>query len=101
LEQGSIELTIESGGHRVHVGSAHPGQLLGLTSVLTGSPSQNTATAMLPTKLVFVKAQLILEYLKTHPEICLNAVQSLASDIVDLSANTIRSMRFYNRKPHP
>src|SRR4051812_40777857 len=54
VEEGAVELTIVSGDRRMYLGSAHPGQLVGVTSLLTGSPSQSTATAMLKTKLVFV-----------------------------------------------
>src|SRR5512141_783404 len=63
VEEGAIELTIASGDRRMHLGSAHPGQLVGITSVLTGAPSQSTATAMLKTKVVFVKAEIMREYL--------------------------------------
>jgi CRP-like cAMP-binding protein len=101
VEEGAVELTIASGERRMHVGSAHPGQLVGITSVLTGSPSQSTATAMLKTKVVFVKAEVMREYLKTHAEICLHTVQLLGADIVDLAANAIRPLRLQPRfKPH-
>src|SRR4051812_33501278 len=59
VEEGAIELTINSGDRRMHLGSAHPGQLVGITSVLTGTPNQSTATAMLKTKLVFVKTEVM------------------------------------------
>jgi CRP-like cAMP-binding protein len=88
-----------SGDRQMHVGSAHPGQLVGITSVLTGTPSQSTATAMLKTKVVFVKAEVMRDYLKTHAEICLHTVQLLGADIIDLSANTIRPLRSQPRYP--
>lgn len=99
VEEGALELTVASGDRRMHVGSAHAGQLVGVTSVLTGSPNQNTATAMLRTKVVFVTADLIRDYLKTHSDICLLAVQLLGAEIVDLSSNTIRSLKLQPRYP--
>jgi thioredoxin reductase (NADPH) len=97
VEEGALELTLASGDRRMHVGSAHPGQLVGITSVLADEPSQSTATAMLKSKVVFVEAELFRKYLKTHPDICLHAVQSLGSDIVDLALNAIRPMRLRSR----
>jgi len=99
VEEGSLELTITSGDRRMYIGCAHPGQLIGITSVLTGSPCQSSATAMLKTKVVFVKADLMRDYLKTHPDICLHAVQSLGADVVELSANAIRPLRLQPRYP--
>ncbi len=99
VEEGALELTITSGERQMHVGSAHPGQLVGVTSVLTATPSQNTATAMLKTKVVFVKADLMRDYLKTHADICLHTVQLLGGDIVDLSSNAIRPLRLQPRYP--
>ena len=99
VEEGAIELTIATGDRRMHLGSAHPGQLVGVTSVLTGTPNQSTATAMLKTKVVFVKADVMREYLKTHAEICLHTVQLLGADIVELASNAIRPLRLQPRYP--
>ena len=99
VEEGAIELTIATGDRRMHLGSAHAGQLVGVTSVLTNTPSQSTATAMLNTKVVFVKDDIMREYLKTHADICLHTVQLLGADIVDLSANAIRPLRLQPRYP--
>ena len=99
VEEGAIELTIATGDRRMHLGSAHAGQLIGVTSVLTKTSSQSTATAMLKTKVVFVKADIMREYLKTHADICLHTVQLLGADIVDLSANAIRPLRLQPRYP--
>jgi len=101
VEEGAIELTITSGDRRMHLGSAHPGQLVGITSVLTGSVTQSTATAMLKTKVVFVKADIMHAYLKTHAEMCLHTVQLLGADIIELASNAIRPLRLQARKTHP
>jgi CRP-like cAMP-binding protein len=99
VEEGAVELTINSGERRMHVGSAHPGQLVGITSVLTNTSSQSTATAMLNTKVVFVKADVMREYLKGHPEICLHTVQLLGADIIELESSAIRPLRSQHRYP--
>ncbi len=99
VEEGAIELTISSGERRMHLGSAHPGQLIGITSVLTSTHSQSTATAMLKTKVVFVKADVMREYLRTHAEICLHTVQLLGAEIVDLASNAIRPLKLQPRYP--
>ena len=83
----------------MHLGSARPGQLVGITSVFANASSQSTATAILKTKVVFVKAEVMRDYLKAHPDICLHAVQLLASEIVDLSSNAIRPLRLQPRYP--
>ena len=99
VEEGAVELTVTSGDRKMHVGSAHPGQLVGISSVLANTPNQSTATAMLKTKAVFVKADLMREYLKSHPQICLHTVQLLGADIIDLDANAIRPLRSKHRYP--
>ncbi len=99
VEEGAVELTITSGGRKLHVGSAHPGQLLGIASVLAKSENQSTATAMLPSKVIFVEASDIRDYLKQHPEICLHTVQLLGAEILDMSSNTIRPMKLQPRYP--
>lgn len=97
VEEGSLELTLTSSVRSSHLGWAHPGHLLGISAVLGKCNMLCTATAILSSKVIFVDADKIREYLKQHPEMCLLTAQLLAGDIVDLSTNRIRPLRLQGR----
>jgi len=99
VELGELQLTIASGERQWHVGSAHAGHLLGISSVITGSDYQCTAEAARDCKITFVPAEEMREYLKSHAEICLFAAERLGAELLDLSEKAIRPLRLQPRYP--
>jgi hypothetical protein len=51
--------------------------------------------------VVVVEAEAMRKFLKQHPESCLQTLQFLGSEIVDLSSNVIRPLRLHPRYPKP
>lgn len=102
IEEGEVELTIDSGERQMPLGTAFAGQLLGLAAVIRNTQHECTATARKDSRIIFVEAEAMRRYLRQHPESCLQTVQILGSEILDLSSNTIRPLRLQPRYPkHP
>lgn len=99
VELGELLLTIASGDRHWTVGSAHAGHLLGISSVITGSDYQCTAETARDSKISFVPAAEMREYLRTHSEICLFAAERLGAELLDLSEKAIRPIRLQPRYP--
>ncbi len=99
VEEGEIELALLAGERQMHVGIAGPLSLIGLSAAVSSVPHETTATAKTVCKVMAVSAAEMRNYLKQHPDSCLKAVQSLGTDILDLSTNTIRPMRLRPRYP--
>jgi len=101
VEHGELDLTIASGSRRLKLGSALPGNLLGLSSVVSNSEYQCSAKAASDSRVIFVPAEEMREFLQTHAEICLNATQQLGAELLDLSEKAIRPLRLQPRYPKP
>ncbi len=99
IELGELMLTISSGERHLTVGSAHAGHLLGISSVVSGSDHQCTAETTRESKITFVPAEEMRDYLRTHSEICLFAAERLGAELLDLSEKAIRPMRLQPRYP--
>jgi hypothetical protein len=51
--------------------------------------------------VMIVAAEAMRSFLKQHPESCLQTLQFLGSEILDLSSNVIRPLRLQPRYPKP
>jgi CRP/FNR family transcriptional regulator len=66
---GEVKLSINSSeGKRLSLHIARAGEILGLTSTLTGSPSEMTAETLHPAKLAHIRRSDFLGFLMRHPE---------------------------------
>ena len=99
VEEGDLELTITSGEKRLKVGTARAGHLLGVSCVVSNSDHQCTAQAARDSKLVFIGAENMREYLQRNAEVCLFTVQKLGAELLELSENAIRPLRSQPRYP--
>lgn len=99
VEQGELLLSIHSGERHWAVGAAHAGHLLGISSVISGADYQCTAETARESKITFVPAVEMREYLRSHAEICLFAAERLGAELLDLSEKAIRPMRLQPRYP--
>jgi len=69
LCEGEMKLSISSGeGKTLILRIAKPGEILGLTSVLSGTPYEVTAEALRPCQVAFVRRDEFLRLLAQHPE---------------------------------
>lgn len=101
VEEGELYLTITSGERRLKIGSAKAGHLLAVSSVVSNSDYQCSAHAARDSKVTFIDADEMREYLREHAETCLLTVQRLGSELLELSEKAIRPLRLQPRYPKP
>jgi CRP/FNR family cyclic AMP-dependent transcriptional regulator len=79
--QGRVKLmTTNSEGKTLIVKIAHPGEVLGLQSVVTGSAYELTVETLQPSQLAYIGCEQFLKFLKAHGDACLRATQHLSQD---------------------
>ena len=79
--QGRVKLmTTNSEGKTLIVKIAHPGEVLGLQSVVTGSAYELTVETLQPSQLAYIGCDQFLKFLKAHGDACLRATQHLSQD---------------------
>ena len=77
--EGEVKLSINSSdGHRLSFHIAKAGEVLGLSSTLSGGAYEMTAEVLYPTRIAHVTRQVFLQFLTCHPE----AYQTVARDMV-------------------
>lgn len=79
---GRAKLSICSeNGKRLMLRVAGPGEVLGLSSCLSGKTYELTAEALDASQVVFVKRKDLLKFLRDHPQACLQVVHLLSGDL--------------------
>lgn len=82
LCDGRAKLSICSEtGKRLMLRIAGPGEILGLSSALSGKPYEITAETMDASQVVFVKRKDLTKFLRDHREACLQVVHLLSGDL--------------------
>jgi len=82
LCDGRAKLSICSEhGKRLMLRVAGPGEVLGLSSTLSGRPHEVTAEILDACQVVFVKRRDLLKFLREHREACLQVVHLLSGDL--------------------
>lgn len=67
--EGEVKLSINSSeGRRLSLRIARKGEIIGLTSALSGCPQELTAETVYPTRLVLIGRREFLGFLTRHPE---------------------------------
>jgi CRP/FNR family transcriptional regulator len=78
LCQGRVKLsTCSRGGKIMILGIAAPGDVLGLSSALSGLEYETTAEVLELCQVNFISTPDLLRFLKTNPQACLNAAKQL------------------------
>ncbi len=82
LCDGRAKLSISAeNGKRLMLRVAGPGEVLGLSSTLSGKPYEITAEALDASQVVFVKRKDLLKFLRDHSEACMQVVHLLSGDL--------------------
>jgi CRP/FNR family transcriptional regulator len=82
LCDGRAKLSISAeNGKRLMLRVAGPGEVLGLSSALSGKSYELTAETLDACQVVFVKRKDLLKFLRDHREACLNIVHLLSGDL--------------------
>lgn len=77
--EGEVKLSINSSdGKRLILRIARKGEVLGLVSALSGTPSEMTAETLYPSKLAYIERRDFLSFLLSHPEVYQNVIEELS-----------------------
>jgi CRP/FNR family transcriptional regulator, cyclic AMP receptor protein len=92
LCHGSAKSSISSGDGKTLINRIVPaGQVLGLSSSISGHPYRCTAETLEPAQVNFVRRDDFLRFLEQHSGAAMNAARQLAQD-VEVDADHIRSL---------
>jgi len=81
LCQGRAKLTTTNAdGKSLILRIAEPGTILGLHSVISGTPQEVTVETLQPSQLAFIRREDFLRFVNEHPDACLRAAEHLARD---------------------
>jgi len=82
LLEGSVKVSISSGrGTTVILGIARPGEVLGLSAAIAGTPSEITAETIVPSRLCFIHRDHFLRILNLNGQSCLQVVQLISQQL--------------------
>ncbi|HET7440519.1 MAG TPA: cyclic nucleotide-binding domain-containing protein [Terriglobales bacterium] len=82
LCNGRAKLWVSSeGGKRLTLRMAGPGEVLGLSALLSGRPYEVSAELMDNSQVAVVKRRDLLRFLRDHREVCLQVVHLLSQDV--------------------
>lgn len=77
--EGEVRLSINSSeGRRLSFRIAKPGEVLGLSAVVSGKAYEMTAETIYPAKIAHITRQQFLQFLSSHPE----AYQTVAREMI-------------------
>jgi CRP/FNR family cyclic AMP-dependent transcriptional regulator len=80
LCEGQVKLSIcSSEGKTLIVRIAQPGEVLGLTAVVSGTPYEVTAETLRPSQVAFVRRDDFLRFIAHNPEVYQNIMKQMAS----------------------
>jgi CRP/FNR family transcriptional regulator len=90
LLEGKVKLSLNSiDGRRLIIGFASPGEILGLTSAVSGDPYEITAEAQFPCMISSLPRQSFLDFLLRSPVACQNVARQLSLE----NRRTIEQLR--------
>ena len=79
LCEGQVKLSISSSeGKTLILHIAKPGEVLGLTAVVGGTPYEVTAETLRPCQVAFIRRDDFLRFVGQHPEVYQNIVKQMA-----------------------
>jgi len=90
--EGQVKLTISSsGGKTLILHIAKPGEVLGLSAVINGTPYEVTAETLRPSQVAFIRRDDFLRLMAHNPEIYQHIVKQMASSY-DAACEQLRTV---------
>jgi len=99
IEEGELLLSITSGERQLNLGSAKAGHLVGVAFVVGNCECRFSAQALRDSKLTFIPADELKDYLRQRSDICLATVEQLGADLLELTEHAIRPLRLPHKNP--
>lgn len=82
LYAGRVKLSVTGNhGRQVVLGTALPGDILGLSAAVSGKCYEETAVATIPSQIGFIKCRDFLSFMDHHPEAAFWVVQLLSDRV--------------------
>jgi CRP-like cAMP-binding protein len=98
LNAGTAETTVTVAGKEVSLGTAGPGRVLALHSIMTGAPPETTITSLEECRVTKVPREAFLEVLARHPEMYFAVVKVLSADLATADRLVRDSARGFQSK---
>jgi len=96
---GEVKLSINSSdGKRLILRIARPGEILGLTSTLSGSACEMTAEALYPAKIAPIARRDFLNFLARHPEVYQTVIEELSLQL-NMACEQLRTVGISSSAP--
>ncbi|MGH9643836.1 MAG: Crp/Fnr family transcriptional regulator [Terriglobales bacterium] len=101
LCSGRVRLTVCSeSGRRMTLRNAYPGEVLGLSAVLSGAEYEVTAEVMEAVQVAQIRRRDLLHFLRERGDICMQVVRLLSEDL-HVAYDRVRSVGLVRtRHPH-
>jgi CRP/FNR family transcriptional regulator, cyclic AMP receptor protein len=100
LCEGRAKLSVCSdNGKRLTLRIAGPGEVLGLSAVLSGCPYEVTAETLENAKVAMVRRKDVLQFLRKHPDACMQVVHLLSDDL-HVAYDRVRSVGLVRTRHH-
>ena len=99
IEDGELLLTVMAKERQLSIGSAKAGHLLGVAAVIGNCRHSFSAQAVCDSKLTFIPAQEMKDYLRQRSDLCLGIVQTLGAELLELTEHAIRPLRLHPKNP--
>jgi len=81
LCSGRAKLTMSSSeGKRLIAKIAEPGEIIGVSASILGTPYEVTAETVEPSQVNFIRRDDFLKFLASHSDACMNAAQQLSAE---------------------
>lgn len=97
--EGEVRISINSNdGKRLSLRIARKGDILGLSSVLTGAAYNDTAETLYPTKLAYIAREDFLGFLSRHPESYPAVIEEISRK-VSTACEQLRTVALSNSAP--
>ncbi len=96
---GEVRLSINSSdGKRLSLRIARKGEVLGLSSALSGSPYEMTAETLYPARVAHISRRDFMAFLASHPELYLNVTEELSRH-VSMACHQLRTVGLSSSAP--
>jgi CRP/FNR family transcriptional regulator, cyclic AMP receptor protein len=100
LCDGRAKLSVCSeSGKRLTLRIAGPGEVLGISAALSGTPYEVTAEVLDNCQVAFVKRKELVKFLHTHREACMQIVQLLSADL-HIAYDRVRAVGLVKTRRH-
>lgn len=82
LQRGKVKLSVDlKGGRTLILGIVQPGEVLGLSAIMSGKPAEYTAETLTSAQFSYVERKEFLNLLEAHCELCVLVVEVLSHQL--------------------